>query len=38
VTYEEPHLTRRFGDSYEQYRRSVPRWLPRRPTSRRAAN
>lgn len=31
VTYEEPHLTHRFGSSYEQYRRSVPRWIPRRP-------
>ena len=28
---EEPRLARQFGDSYEQYRRAVPRWLPRRP-------
>jgi protein-S-isoprenylcysteine O-methyltransferase Ste14 len=27
---EEPGLVRRFGDEYEQYRRHVPRWLPRR--------
>jgi|SRR5216110_1421359 len=29
VFYEEPHLTRRFGESYEAYLRTVPRWLPR---------
>lgn len=28
--YEEPTLTRRFGEQYEQYRRSVPAWRPRR--------
>ena len=27
--YEEPALHRQFGESYEQYRRSVPRWIPR---------
>jgi protein-S-isoprenylcysteine O-methyltransferase Ste14 len=27
--YEEPALTRKFGAEYEQYRRNVPRWLPR---------
>jgi protein-S-isoprenylcysteine O-methyltransferase Ste14 len=27
---EEPGLRRRFGDDYEQYRRAVPRWIPRR--------
>lgn len=27
--YEEPGLKRRFGESYEAYRRSVRRWLPR---------
>lgn len=27
---EEPALERRFGDEYRVYRRSVPRWLPRR--------
>jgi hypothetical protein len=29
--YEEPALTRRYGEQYEQYRRQVPGWLPRRP-------
>ena len=28
VLYEEPTLTARFGASYEDYRRRVPRWLP----------
>ena len=28
VLYEEPALRRRFGDSYEQYSRSVNRWWP----------
>ena len=27
---EEPGLERRFGDEYREYRRNVPRWLPRR--------
>jgi protein-S-isoprenylcysteine O-methyltransferase Ste14 len=27
---EEPGLARRFGQEYEQYRRAVPRWVPRR--------
>jgi protein-S-isoprenylcysteine O-methyltransferase Ste14 len=27
---EEPGLEKRFGDSYRQYKRNVPRWLPRR--------
>ena len=27
--YEEPTLTRRFGEDYEAYRRSVPAWRPR---------
>jgi protein-S-isoprenylcysteine O-methyltransferase Ste14 len=27
--YEEPNLTRRFGDSYASYRRHVPGWWPR---------
>ena len=31
VFYEEPTLRRRFGESYKQYLRSVPRWLPRMP-------
>ena len=29
VLYEEPNLRRLFGDSYEQYRGNVPRWIPR---------
>ena len=29
VFYEEPHLRRVFGDQYEDYRRHVPRWIPR---------
>jgi protein-S-isoprenylcysteine O-methyltransferase Ste14 len=29
VLYEEPTLARMFGGAYEEYRRSVPRWLPR---------
>jgi protein-S-isoprenylcysteine O-methyltransferase Ste14 len=29
ILYEEPTLRRQFGDSYEKYRRSVPRWIPR---------
>jgi len=28
VFYEEPTLRRTFGESYEQYRRAVPRWIP----------
>jgi protein-S-isoprenylcysteine O-methyltransferase Ste14 len=28
-SYEEPALTRQFGEQYEDYRRHVPRWLPR---------
>ena len=27
--YEEPVLSRRFGDDYERYRRAVPAWRPR---------
>jgi protein-S-isoprenylcysteine O-methyltransferase Ste14 len=30
VLAEEPGLERRFGDEYRAYRRSVPRWVPRR--------
>jgi protein-S-isoprenylcysteine O-methyltransferase Ste14 len=29
--YEERALGRRFGRTYLEYRRSVPRWIPRRP-------
>ena len=29
VFYEEPTLRRQFGDSYEAYRKSVPRWIPK---------
>src|SRR6516165_10148704 len=29
--YEEPALGRRFGPTYAEYRRTVPRWLPRPP-------
>ncbi len=34
VFYEEPYLTRQFGESYEAYLRTVPRWLPRFPSQR----
>ena len=27
--FEEPGLAERFGDDYEEYRRHVPRWVPR---------
>jgi protein-S-isoprenylcysteine O-methyltransferase Ste14 len=30
MLYEEPTLRARFGESYEQYRRTVGRWIPRR--------
>jgi protein-S-isoprenylcysteine O-methyltransferase Ste14 len=30
ILYEEPALRARFGESYEQYRRSVGRWIPGR--------
>lgn len=26
---EEPGLKKRFGDEYEEYKRNVPRWIPR---------
>ncbi len=29
--YEEPSLTRRFGEHYTAYRRAVPGWWPKRP-------
>jgi protein-S-isoprenylcysteine O-methyltransferase Ste14 len=31
VCIEEPRLRARFGDSYIEYCRTVPRWLPKRP-------
>jgi protein-S-isoprenylcysteine O-methyltransferase Ste14 len=27
--FEEPGLVKRFGEEYEEYRRNVPRWIPR---------
>jgi protein-S-isoprenylcysteine O-methyltransferase Ste14 len=30
LTYEEPALEQRFGESYRQYRKNVRRWLPKR--------
>lgn len=30
--YEEPTLSRRFGETCLRYRRQVPRWLPQAPT------
>lgn len=27
--YEEPDLKRRFGNEYQEYKRNVPRWIPR---------
>ena len=33
--YEEPTLARRYGAAYEDYRRNVPAWYPRRPRRRR---
>lgn len=27
---EEPGLKKRFGKEYEEYKRNVPRWIPRR--------
>lgn len=29
VYYEEPALKKKFGESYEEYLHSVPRWIPR---------
>ena len=33
ITYEEPTLPSTYGEMYDAYRRSVPRWIPR-PTRR----
>jgi protein-S-isoprenylcysteine O-methyltransferase Ste14 len=27
--YEQPVLSERFGEEYDEYRRNVPAWLPR---------
>lgn len=29
VFFEEPRLERRFGEEYREYKRNVPRWVPR---------
>ena len=29
MLYEEPTLRKKFGTSYDEYRRAVPRWIPR---------
>jgi protein-S-isoprenylcysteine O-methyltransferase Ste14 len=31
ILSEEPGLERRFGEPYREYRRTVPRWIPRLP-------
>ena len=31
IIYEEPTLAGSFGDAYQRYRASVPRWIPRLP-------
>jgi protein-S-isoprenylcysteine O-methyltransferase Ste14 len=36
IGYEEPTLRRTFGETYVQYLRTVPRWVPRPPRSHRA--
>jgi protein-S-isoprenylcysteine O-methyltransferase Ste14 len=32
--YKEPKLQARFGEQYQTYQRTVPRWIPRRPAHR----
>lgn len=34
VKWEEPHLTRQFGEAYVDYKRKVPRWVGRRDAER----
>lgn len=29
ILYEEPDLERKFGDEYREYKKHVPRWIPR---------
>jgi protein-S-isoprenylcysteine O-methyltransferase Ste14 len=29
VLFEEPDLEKRFGEEYKEYKRNVPRWIPR---------
>jgi protein-S-isoprenylcysteine O-methyltransferase Ste14 len=29
LVYEEPNLEKRFGNEYREYKRNVPRWIPR---------
>jgi protein-S-isoprenylcysteine O-methyltransferase Ste14 len=29
LAYEEPNLEKKFGDEYRQYKKNVPRWMPR---------
>jgi protein-S-isoprenylcysteine O-methyltransferase Ste14 len=31
IFYEEPALVRKFGESYAEYMRTVPRWVPKIP-------
>ena len=31
ISYEEPTLRRNFGQAYEEYLHTVPRWIPRAP-------
>ncbi len=32
LLYEEPYLKHRFGESFDEYRKKVRRWIPRRPS------
>jgi protein-S-isoprenylcysteine O-methyltransferase Ste14 len=36
LLYEEPALRRNFGETYREYLRTVPRWIPRPPRAGRA--